>query len=540
MSLPLPLSVRLVTSRNDRHVTAELRNLAFRTTVPGGFASATLALDRPLSLQPDEIAYYGRVIVYDARTGVVVWEGRLEDPGRTAGPDGQVWRLTAMGPAAHTTDRTVPLIYVDRRIDPWEWAVYSSSTAQRLSAERDADTPSLRLQAQDGTALANPYTMEAIYRAINLAGQALGRVSASEINGGTGAIWANQLATRLAAGAATVADSDTWSITAGTLAASRGGGTAITAGHDVVSLRSVYTGGAANADANSWAEYYNIVIRALLKDKTGADITSGYSADTVLASEVVADLLGRLLTAYDGAGATIATTSYAIEHLAYPDGVTARKILDDLMGLEPGYFWAAYEANTAGKYRFVWQAWPSTVRYEASAVDGYDGPGSADGLYNAVRVRYRTAGGEIRTVPRTATVAELTAAGLTREAFIDLGDEVSTLANANRAGDQFLTQHGSAPNAGRLTVARPIFDSVTGRTVQPWEIQPGYLIRVRDILPRLDALNATARDAVTVFKVTAVDYNTATAAAVLELDSPPRSLPQMLAEQVRRPVYRRR
>lgn len=540
MSIPLPLTLRLVTSRADRVVSRELRDLTFRTTAPGGYASAAFALDRPLSSQPDEIGYYGRVVVYDARSGATVWEGRLEDPGRSAGRDGQLWHLTAMGPAAHTLDRTVPLIYVDRQLSRWSKSSYSSAGTAVGTAERDADTPSLRISGDVGTTQATNFLMDAIYRAINLAGQQLARVSCAQINGATSGSWANQLATRNGAGAATVADSDTWSTSAGTLAASRGGGPAITAGHDVVSLRSLWSGGAATADANAWAEYYQIVVRALLKTAAGADITSGYSADTVLASEVVADLLGRILTAYDGSGASIATTAYAIEQLAYPDGVTAGQLLGDLMQLEPDYYWAAYEANPAGKYRFVWQQWPTSVRYDASAVDGYDSQGSAAGLYNAVRVRYRAAADEIRTVQRTATVPELTDAGLTREGFIDLGDEMSTLANAQRAGDQFLVQHASAPNAGRLTVARPIMDLQRACYVMPWEIQPGYLIRVRDILPRVDALNPTARDAVTVFRATAVDYSTSSASAVIELDSPPRTVPGLLAEQARRPAIRRR
>ena len=40
--------------------------------------------------------------------------------------------------------------------------------------------------------------------------------------------------------------------------------------------------------------------------------------------------------------------------------------------------------------------------------------------------------------------------------------------------------------------------------VQPWELRPGKLIRVRGIQANADALNSTERDGVTVFKVIAV------------------------------------
>ena len=83
MTLPVPLTVRLVTDRADRHIEADTpRPVLPVSVVPGGFASARMTLNRPLAFQPDEIAYYADVNVYDARNGNTVWEGRLEDPGQ--------------------------------------------------------------------------------------------------------------------------------------------------------------------------------------------------------------------------------------------------------------------------------------------------------------------------------------------------------------------------------------------------------------------------------------------------------------------------
>jgi hypothetical protein len=230
----------------------------------------------------------------------------------------------------------------------------------------------------------------------------------------------------------------------------------------------------------------------------------------------VEDLLGRLLTEYDGANATVATNTYAIDQLAYPDGTTPAKVLDDLMLLEPGYFWQATDRNSAGKYKFEWKAWPTTVRYEADVNDGYRSTGSADGLYNAVTVRWKDEGGKFRTTPRTQTVPEL---DFTRSAYIDLGDEVSSSTNAVQAGDQLLAEHATAPNAGSLTVARPIYDRTRNTLVMPWEIEPGNLIRVRGIQPNPNSLNVTGRDGITVFQIVGKDYDTSSASATLELDS---------------------
>jgi hypothetical protein len=79
-------------------------------------------------------------------------------------------------------------------------------------------------------------------------------------------------------------------------------------------------------------------------------------------------------------------------------------------------------------------------------------------------------------------------------------------------------------------IARPIHDILAGRMVQPWEIRPGTLIRVRGILPRPDSLNATARDGLTVFRIVSVEFRASDAAAVLELDSYSTSVARALAD----------
>ena len=103
-----------------------------------------------------------------------------------------------------------------------------------------------------------------------------------------------------------------------------------------------------------------------------------------------------------------------------------------------------------------------------------------------------------------------------RDAFDDLGDEIASSENATQVGDQFLDGHAAPPNAGTLTVARPIYDHERGTRIMPWEIRPGTLIRVRGIQPNTNSLNATGRDGTTVFSVIGVDYNTDSAAATLE------------------------
>jgi hypothetical protein len=546
VSLTIPLTVRLKTARSDRHITRDLRDLTFRESAVGGWASATMSLDRPLRLQPDEIAYYANVYIYaGSRT---VWEGRLEDPGRGASEDGQIWSLTAMGPAAHARDRTVPLVYVDTSLTD----LVRADNVTRGGTNSVGGDPSvttgtqeaLTLQFVQGLGLVANSRVVVRYIKLMETGQHLARLDYTWDSGRTSTSLQVEVVCRTDGVTATgeVARSDNFN-TAGAGSSPKLIVTDFNSGRNTAELRIIWTGGAVTvADDVTWASIRNLVIMATRYNKAGTELltAASYTTNTVLASDVVADLLGRLLTSYDGANAKIAATAYTINQFAYPDGTTAADIFNDLMALEPAYRWGAYESNSVGLYRFEWTTWPTNVRYEADVTDGYDAPGSADGLYNAVRVRWRDAKGAIRSTRRTASVPALTAAGLTREASIDLGDNVGSQAEANQAGDQFLAEHTYAPNAGTLTVARPILDQISGRMVAPWDIKAGELIRVRGILPRIDALNATARDGVTVFRVWSKEYNAANAAATLELDSYSASTARALAQLKARPNTRRR
>ena len=127
-------------------------------------------------------------------------------------------------------------------------------------------------------------------------------------------------------------------------------------------------------------------IRTVLYNKSGSERTAAanYTTNTVKAEEIVEDLLGRILTEFDGANATVETSSYGIDHLAYREAVDAWKIFEDLLVFHPDNYWAAWERSPAGLYAFEWVQKPATVRFEADVVDGFNAPGSAVDLYNDV------------------------------------------------------------------------------------------------------------------------------------------------------------
>lgn len=543
----IPLSVRIKSTRLDRHVTAELLSAPkVRAVVPGGFASCTFSLHRPLGFDPDDLRHFAQVWVY-SNLGVQ-FEGRIEDLGRTAGDQGEVWEITAIGPSVHASDVMAPLIYVDREAaeDRWPRGRLSASSAEMQYQDDSAnDGPEIRILAHEGETISGGGVVygDVQYRAMYDAGLKIGRIRCDVINAVTNADYGNRIVTRQGpGGAGTTVSTQAWTSGGGSMFASLGGANPIPAGDDVANIRWVRAAaGAFTAQSNNYVgEYSGIAVRCQLKDVNGNDITSGYDLNTVLATEVVKDLLGRLLTMYDGATANVEATLYNIEHLAYPDGVAAAQVLEDLIEFEPGFYWAAWESLANSKHRFEFRAWPSSIRYEADVTDGYSGPSSAAELYNKALVRYRDWAGRIRTTTRTQAVSALDDAGLTRTVIIDLGDEISSLANAQRVGDQKLAEHATPPNAGSLTIARPILDRDKNRMVMPWEIRPGHLIRVRGIKPSVDSLNATTRNGVSVFKIVAVDYDAGTGAASLELDSHPRSVARYLSALAKQRQKKRR
>ena len=528
----IPLVVRLSTSRADKVITRDVRTLSFRSTIPGGFASCEVQLDRPLSVDPDEIQLYGDLYIYDGRHGGTIWQGRLEDPGRGAGKRGEIWTVRAVGPAAHARDRTVKLIYIDKSLERFFLKGESSATPNDTGGEDmgltdAADEPGLRFRCPRSVVAFNGWEFGRVYRELNDAGQDLARASFDWDAGKNDASWFIRINLRTGIAGAFDFSQVAFNVAGG--AVFRVVVTHFVAGRDVVELLILRSPTQQiPADEDTWGLFSNIVVVARRYDQDGVILgAAAYALDTVLASEVVADLLGRLLDQYDGPNADIEVTTFAIDQLAYPDGTTPEKVLADLIAVEPDFYWAAWEGTPA---RFEWRSWPTTIRYEADAKDGFASPASAVEIYNRVTVRWRSPDGRLRATVRTATVPVLDDAGLTREALVNMADEFGSAAMADEVGDAWLAEHSAAPNAGTLSVSTPIFDNDAGREVQPWEIRPGHLIRVRDVLPRVDALNATARDAVTVFKIVAVDYNADTNTARLELDSQPRTVAGLLSE----------
>ena len=530
MTIPVQLSVSI----DGTHVTEQAASLAFRKEAVGGVQSITLNLNAPLGSYA--VTHFDDLKVMDGRTAVVIAEGKVSDPGRTAGVDGQTWAVTALGPANHAGDINLPLVYVDQAITDGVRQVdriaKGPSITQSTKPGSTSDTaPECQVfQFPEGFTVATSDDLTLRYERIREAGMKVGLVAFDVDGGSNDANYSNRIVMRTdGAGGGT---SYTATLSTATSSQALVVVTDWTNGRNTVDFKLIYTGGGgAVANDNKWASFGNILIRSMLLDATGADITTGYGLQYVTAHRVVNDLLGRALPQYDGAGASVdSTNTYQIDSLVYPDGVSPREVFDDLMVLEPAYYWTTGPDVTGNGYQFWWKLWPTTIRYEATLEDGGDFPATTTELYNEVSVRWRDKRGRVRTSLRTGACPALDDAGITRRAIFDVGDEIHTINGAQRVGDNFLAAHKYPANAGTLNVARPIKDLTTGRMVAPHEIEPGELIRVRGVESYPDALNASSNDGQTVFRIWAMTYTSDANTAVLELDTLPRNTWAALAK----------
>lgn len=539
MSLRVPISVRLINQRGDRRITRQLRDVSYDAGAPGGFKSAQMSLDRPIDYRPDELTPYTKCVIEETRNGGVLWDGRLDDPGRSVGGSGQIWELTAVGGAAHAHDRTLPHVFVDKLPDEWKPATASAKYIETSETDSNGED-AIQQKAPEGTTWTQNDYGEVVYRRLPDTGQRLARIvadwdSATSTPNNTIEIGVSVGVSDFSA----IVDWAVWDGIGGNLigviTTDWSAGTQYDVPY-VLALR----GGATVVVGNNAAQWFLPVVRTVLYSKSGSERTaaSNYSSNTVRAYEVIEDLLGRILTEFDGAGALVETDTFDVDQWAYRQAVDSAQVLADAMVFHPGKRWLAWERNESGKYEFEWASWPtSTVRYEVPVIDGFDSPGSTADLVNYVNVLYIGGQGRPRHRRRTQTVELLDTAGVTggqliREAYIDLAEGAGSEANAIRAGDEHLAEHAFPASGATITIARPVLDRQTGRILMPWELprhMPGHLIKALGVQSTRDVLNATGRDGETVYRITDVSFNAESAVAICSLDGAPATLGHAVA-----------
>jgi hypothetical protein len=535
------VSVRINDGRNDRIVTARASRLRWKRTAPGGFHS----LSASLNLDPstfDDLGPADRIWVYGPR-GQTLWEGFLDNPGEESGDGGLGLDISATGTTVLASDRAQALVYRDTDLSRWSQGVAptagtavapsaSAGTANDPSAPDDGSAvEGLLLQFNPNQPLAQQASARMKYDALVGSGMVVGAITFRIKSGVTDANYRNDLGYAVDTGAygnIPAVNGATISTTpSGPHVYAGGDGTLpVSQTRVTLQLRRAAVAGSVGAIDTLWSFFYEIAVLGHRYNLAGVLVAPGTMSATpgfVRADQVATDLVIRCMpNIIDTAASTIETTTYQIDQLAYPDPVTAADVLDDLAVYEPDFLWEMLHSTGAG-YVFNYRAWPTTVRYEVSNREGYDAPGAEYDLCNRVAVYWTDVKGRPRTTIVTATsatypaLAALEVVGRVRDAeAITLPQGRGSAANALRAGQQVLAMKADPPKAATVTVRQPVADLLRGGRVMPYEIEPGYLVRVRETGD--------------VLRLTEVEVDDEAGVAVLTLGEPILSEEQQLAQ----------
>ena len=528
----VPLAVRIRNPRVDQLITGWLHGAPrFQKADPGGFKSASFVVDQRLGFRGDVIQPYSRVYFYNKRNGDCVFEGDVSHPGRSMGGDGALLDVSVEGGAARLNDWSGQRIFIDRDFQAWDLTNTATVGSQADAGEDRGGSGS------DALTLAMPNSMhvetnsraEVGYFRIKEAAQELGYVNYAWDGGHTSGSPGWQVRS-IVTPPSTLIRSQTLNV-GGSGGSSAEVGVAFAAGANVAYMQLIWTGTPSSTAATdiTWASMLRVIIQCRYKLKDGVSYLAAIDYDDyTTAVKVIEDLLGTVLTSsFDGPNGQVDTgTGYQIRQLAYPNGVTPQQVLDDLTAFEPGCTYIV-GPSTPGvdKYSFQWMSRPNVIRYEfVTWADDYSaGAQPADQFSEAV-TRWKSPSGLAKTLTTTQTIPEMAAMGHTRRFFQDLGDAVSDLDNAGQANAAVLADHRYPQNGGQVTVSRPVVDLFTGRRVEPFEIEPGYLCRIVGVDPSADALNSTSRNGSTVCRIVATDYDAGNHSVSINLDSMPLSM----------------
>lgn len=515
-----PLTVRVSDGVRDQQVTRFVKGLRFTKRAPGGHHSASVQIDAPENLFGD-LGPADRLFIYDGRNAQTVWDGYVENPGRVTVAGGARYDLSAMGGVVLALDNARAVVFVDREIGHQHWQKTSESQASQAGPDQSAVPtagPAFKVQFMPGSAIAPGTRLSGMRnRALIATGQPLGMVRATVTGGKVDADWATYIQTYTDGGATAGHTPSLASLSTTPAAATVVAGVDFTltpsASRKQFALLMQRTGGAITvADDLSWAVFHDIAYRPALQNATGAYPSVSMNA-YVQGHDIVGHLIGSGMLQVDGAGATIETATAQIDQLAYLDGAKPHQILDDLALHEPDMLWEILESGSNGKHRFAYRAWPTAPRYEISGREFTESGGEVD-LCNRIAVSWKDATGAEQTTIRTTTVEALGTRAKDAEP-IALPDGQGSLSNAQRIGDETLAALNTPTRSGTAVIRDRIQDRLSGKMVMPWEIEPGYLVRVRDIGADL--------------RLTEMTYEDANCAASLTLGSPTLTQAQRIA-----------
>jgi hypothetical protein len=507
----------------------ELSNLRFKSVDPGGYASASFDLARPLTAKDFDI--YSNVSVYRADTGRCVGGGRLLRPGKTLSRSGEVWEVAVLGEGlASTQDEHRPYVLIDDSPERWRQGGRTTKNASWAVGERPdgGEDTGLMLNLSERVRVGARSDMR--YLPINEAEQLIGGYRFEFIAGrdsGNNRIFVRAV-TRDEGGTATVTNGSGAGQTFDkeTLRTHNAGvvnNWARVNDYDVVTLRYERATDEIVPNDDEWAHVQYSRVNALRYDKNGQEIlTDTYRLeDQIFAHDVIYDLWTRFCPRLDLAGARVDTGFYGWTELVWPEGVKAIEVMDKLRERE-AFTWAVWERQPNGLWRAEWRTYDDTVRYDLVAdqdVDQYRDVGSDDEVIDTVWVVGSNAKGNPVTERWSFVASPGYNTNVERSKTIQIdsadwsADDGLEKARAER------NNASSRSGAATVEVGRLVYDHHTHRYVTPDEIVPGYLCRTRGVpARRINSLNSAITDDRIIARIVSNEHAAETGVSQLELD----------------------
>jgi hypothetical protein len=540
----IPMAVRVKNDRFDGMVTGFLiEPPKCKFADPGGMIAASFKVPYWLGQRSDIFKPYSRVYFYNKQNGDTIFEGDISHPGRAADDSGFNLEINVAGGVERLTDWSGPRLWADSDFTAFV-KTGNSIVATTLQAGDDRG-----LSGADALVLAFPSDqhvetnsrIEAAYYRMREAGQEIGRFN-YRWDGGHTSGNPGWLVRSIVTPPSTVVRSQVLNV-GGSGPSGAVTGISYTDGANVLILQLIWTSGSSNTGGAGadivWASMMDVQLVARLKTKAGAFIAGANYNDYIRADQVVEDMLGtELLNAsFDGSNAQVDLgTAFQITQLAYPNGVTPKQVFDELMNLEQGMTYLVGASNDInGKYSIKWMERSEAIRYQFYTwIDDYSASPQEVDQFDTAVARWTAPTGLIKQTVSTQSIPELTAVGRSRRIYQDLSETTSSATNAAQQNSVLLNDHRFPSNGGKIVISRVVVDMFTGRRVEPWEIEPGYVANIVGINPHRDALNSSPRNGSTICRIVTNDYDGAAHAASLDLDSEPWSMFKAIAAANRR------
>lgn len=536
-------------------------------SAPGGDDTFTCTVpwpDRGIA-RPDAFTHNMPVRVEDRRTGEIIWQGRIADPGFSGDRASQEFRVSCVGMGRDLDQMCVLKNYVDR--DPGHWFDLHTWPSGPLNS---GDGTGFIAESHDSLQIPPDYYLEFPWPANSFqatgaaqimaylvglyATQDMGATDTSSKSTGPAAVvpevhglrfswmtsFANANDVQVRAGSGVAGSTVSLFTTPWTGAGAqndfsiRDGNTGWTReDFKFFYIQQDRTGGnITSSGGDGYFRVANLCVIGKRYDRYSNDITATAGIEALNPYEIFEDMLGTTLNNIIDPGQIQADHNILIDHASYWTATPVSQILDDANAWNADWWWGVWAAGSANsRPRLDYRTWNTAPRYTLDDSIPVQLAGGSEEWSNSALITYMRGNGVPTTTRGTVTVPTITRVfGGTnlRTMPLDLTSRGPiSRTYALQLATQALADSSTDKTSGSAVITGATLDQVTGRLVQPWEMRPGWPVVVEST-PNQFTSGATGTttkyDGESTFRLTKVTYSAADNTATLELDGGGRRL----------------